>query len=332
MNLTNQQLNLFVIVGMMLAITISCKKEANTSIPPELTTLEASQITFNSIVSGGKIVSTGNATIQERGICWGTNANPTVTDNKKEDVLSDSSSFNIEITNLASNTTYYVRAYATSATGTTYGNPVSFTLWMNSPGETITDADGNVYSTIKIGTQVWMGENLKTTKYNDGTPIPLTPDKTEWFNLTTPGYCWYNNDETNYKSKYGALYNWYCVNSGKLCPQGWHIPTYTEWNTLVKYLGGNSVAGGKLKETGTLHWKDPNTGATNETGFKALPGGFRRYNGEFLLCNSNGDWWSSTELETDFAYNCIIHYDSNHLNFFGQSIKTFGYSVRCIKD
>ena len=162
----------------------------------------------------------------------------------------------------------------------------------------LTDIDGNAYKAIKIGNQVWMYENLKTTKLNDGTAIPLVTTSAAWGNLTTPGYCWYNNDEASNKNVYGALYNWYTINTGKLCPAGWHVPTVAEWTTLTTFLGGESVAGGKLKETGIAHWKSPNTGASNETGFTALPGGFRDFDGVFAQIYNSGCWWSATEYNT----------------------------------
>jgi uncharacterized protein (TIGR02145 family) len=146
---------------------------------------------------------------------------------------------------------------------------------------TLTDVDNNTYKVVKIGTQVWMAENLKTTRYNDGSAIPLVTDNTEWNNLTTPGYSWYNNDSATYAQTYGALYNWYTVETGNLCPTGWHVPSDAEWTTLTDYLGGEAIAGGKLKETGTAHWDSPNTGATDETGFTAFPGGNRTKNGPF---------------------------------------------------
>ena len=147
----------------------------------------------------------------------------------------------------------------------------------------IADADGNTYKIIKIGDQVWTAENLRTTRYNDGTEIPLVTDYTAWTNLTTPSYAWTNNDIGN-KSVYGALYNWFVVKTCKLCPSGWHVPTDAEWTILENHLGGISVAGGKMKETGTEHWFAPNTDATNESGFTALPGGWRDGdNGSLLL-------------------------------------------------
>ena len=148
-------------------------------------------------------------------------------------------------------------------------------------GQTVTDIDSNVYHTVTIGTQVWMVENLKTTRYNDGQEIPLVTDTVSWENLTSPGYSWFNND-TVFKKSYGALYNWYTVNTGKLAPAGWHVPTLTEWNTLAAFLGGNTTAGGKMKSTGTIEsdtglWYSPNTNATNSSGFTAIPGGYRHY-------------------------------------------------------
>ena len=151
---------------------------------------------------------------------------------------------------------------------------------------TVVDIDGNVYHTVTIGTQVWMVENLKTTKYNDGTAIPLVTDSAAWDELTTPGYCWYNNDSATYKNPYGALYNWYAVSTGKLAPTGWHVPTDSEWAVLTTYVGntyygGLDSAGGALKSTDKTYWLSPNTGATNSSGFSALPGGFRDYVGTF---------------------------------------------------
>lgn len=138
----------------------------------------------------------------------------------------------------------------------------------------VKDIDGNKYKTIKIGTQIWLSENLKTTTYNDGTAIPLVKNYDAWAELSTQAYCWYNNDSTN-KEVYGALYNWYAVNTKKLCPEGWHVPSDEEWTELRTYLGDKGNAGLALKESGTSHWKSPNSDASNTTGFTGLPGGYR---------------------------------------------------------
>ncbi|NOQ27751.1 MAG: hypothetical protein GQ564_20500, partial [Bacteroidales bacterium] len=196
---------------------------------------------------------------------------------------------------------------------------------------TVTDIDGNVYQTVQIGDQIWMAENLKTTKYNDGTAIALVTDNTEWENLTTGAYCWYNNDEASYKNTYGALYNWYTVITGKLCPTGWHVPTDAEWTMLTTYLGGESIAGGKLKETGITHWETDNTGATNEAGFTALPGGYRFFNGMFSDIGYRSYWWSATEYGATGAWARSVYYGSSNTSRTANGKKE-GFSVRCIRD
>ena len=195
---------------------------------------------------------------------------------------------------------------------------------------TITDADGNTYNTVKIGTQVWMAENLKTTKYNDNTSIPPVTDNDAWGALSTPAYCWYNNDETN-KNTYGALYNWYVVGTGKLCPGGWHVPTNDEWTILKDYLG--SMAGGRMKETGMAHWITPNKDATNESKFTALPGGFRAASslkGIFLNIGTSTFLWSATENDAN-AWDWDIFSGSSIL-VAHDSPKQYGDSVRCLRD
>ncbi|MBN1108547.1 MAG: fibrobacter succinogenes major paralogous domain-containing protein, partial [Bacteroidales bacterium] len=157
----------------------------------------------------------------------------------------------------------------------------------------VTDADGNVYRTVVIGTQEWMGENLRTTKYNDGTVIPLVADSVTWSTLATPAFCYYSNNIEYAGQGYGALYNWYALNTGKLCPSGWHIPSNSDWSVLTDYLGGESVAGGKLKETDTTHWVSPNTGATDEVRFTGLPGGARGGTSVFDNLGRYGYWWTA---------------------------------------
>lgn len=193
---------------------------------------------------------------------------------------------------------------------------------------TVKDQDGNVYKTIKIGNQTWMAENLKTTKLNDGTTIPVVADKSAWNLLSTPSLCWYNNDSIN-KNTYGALYNGYAVNTDKLCPAGWHVSTVAEWATLVDYLGGKNAAGGKLKEAGTTSWKSPNTGATNESKFTALPGGTRYNNGLFFTIKTDGYWWTSSKVNAlngwYWSMNCASVVMS--INY---GDLTNGFSVRCV--
>jgi uncharacterized protein (TIGR02145 family) len=194
----------------------------------------------------------------------------------------------------------------------------------------LSDADGNSYAVVKIGTQVWMAENLRTAKYNDGTAIPLVSDSATWRNIATPGYCWYNNDKATYGNTYGALYNYYTVKTGKLCPTGWHVSTHEDWNSLAGYLGGGSVAGGKIKEAGTIHWVSPNAGATNETGFTGRPGGLRHYYSTFQLLGYNGFWWAP-EISTGFNYGHWLFHDSGYIGYQADP-ERYGFSVRCVRD
>jgi len=196
--------------------------------------------------------------------------------------------------------------------------------------EIVIDVDGNEYSTVTIGTQVWMAENLKTTKFNDGTDIPFITSNTIWAGLTTPGYCYYDNSWGN-GLIYGALYNWYTVNTGKLCPTGWHVPTNEEWTTLITYLGSDTLVGGKLKETGTAFWLSPNRGATNETGFSALGGGYRSSSGPFNAIKTSGLFWSSSEYIWDLVtFIGLYRITSNTLK--SHADKPAGMSIRCIRD
>jgi uncharacterized protein (TIGR02145 family) len=203
------------------------------------------------------------------------------------------------------------------------------------------DGDNNNYPVVQIGTQFWMAENLKTTKYNDGTAIPNITNNTAYAALTTGAYSDYNNNPAN-STTYGRLYNWYAAdnnaatkiasNGGKnVCPTSWHVSGDAEWTTLTDFLGGETVAGGKLTETGTTHWGGPNSGATNETGFTALPGGMRNVNGAYLDINYHGGWWSSTEGSATGAWYRLMYYDYADVDRYNLN-KNFGFSVRCVRD
>jgi len=193
---------------------------------------------------------------------------------------------------------------------------------------TVNDIDGNSYQTVKIGDQLWIAENLKVIHYRNGDAIPNVTDDTEWGNLTTAAYCNFNNNDSN-GIIYGHLYNWYTVNDSRgLAPQGWHVPSQAEWQTLVDYLCGINV-GGKIKEAGTDHWTSPNSGATNESGFSALPGGVRNVN--FYNLGQLAGFWSSTEFSSYnvwcwAAFHDWSGFDNSYLN------KQMGFSVRCIRD
>lgn len=195
--------------------------------------------------------------------------------------------------------------------------------------ETVTDYDGNEYHTVTIGTQVWMKENLKTTHYRDGIAIPNIQDGTAWGNATSGAYVAYGNNEAN-AAQYGYLYNGYAASSNKLAPLGFHVATYAEWQTLINFLGGSSVAGGKLKEAGFEHWDNPNTAATNSSGFSALPGGYRHPidetgNGKMANIRWTGCFWTSD------LYTASIQYSSGAITFSNPKYPE-GFSIRCIKD
>ncbi|MFA4907062.1 MAG: fibrobacter succinogenes major paralogous domain-containing protein [archaeon] len=197
--------------------------------------------------------------------------------------------------------------------------------------EESTDDDEDVYQSVTIGTQVWMAENLNVTHYRNGDAIPNITDDTAWYNLSTGALCDYNNDVNNVVT-YGRLYNWYAVNDSRnIAPSGWHVPSDAEWQTLVDYLGGSSVAGGKMKEIGTTHWSSPNTGATNESGFSALPGGSRHYSGTYDYIGSYGYWWSAAEHDSGSAWYRDLNYNCSDVYRYYNG-KRYGFSVRCVGD
>jgi uncharacterized protein (TIGR02145 family) len=300
-----------------------------------LTTTEISQLLFNSAVSGGNITSSGGTAITARGVCWSTSPSPTVDLTTKTINGSGSGIFSSSITQLNPATTYYVRAYATNSVGTSYGDQISFVSQnTNNPFE------------ITIGNQIWSTKNLDVTTYTDGTPIPQVTDPTEWQNLTTGAWCYYANNAAN-GTTYGKLYNWYAVAgihdndpstpNKILAPTGWHMPTDAEWTTLTTFLGGESVAGGKMKSTGTIQagtglWQNPNTATTNESGLTVLPGGFRDD-----LGGSTGSigyvsyLWSSSEDNTSNAWTRSLRtFSSGVLRSF--IYKYSACSVRLVKN
>jgi len=201
----------------------------------------------------------------------------------------------------------------------------------------VTDIDGNVYQAVVIGTQEWMKENLKVSKYRNGDLISTNLDNTSWQNTTSGAYVIYDNNTAN-DSIYGKLYNWYAVADPRgLCPAGWHVPSDAEWTTLENFLGGASVAaGGKMKSTGTIQastglWQDPNTGATNSSGFTAFPGGNCDFDGSFNGIGRYGGWWSSTEsASTNAWYRSLGYLNAN--SYRSNYYKPDGFSVRCLRD
>lgn len=234
------------------------------------------------------------------------------------------------LSGLTEGQTYYFRTRAENALGVAYGDILTFVP--AAPPVSVLDVDGNIYPVIQIGTQYWMAENLKTTKYNDNTSIPNVTNGSTWITLTSPGYCWYNNDETSYKNTYGALYNFYAVSTGKLCPSGWHVPSNAEFTVFTNALGDINYAGGKIKEAGTVHWTSPNTGATNETGFTALPAGYVTDAGTFDGIGRYEAWWTSTPYNEIKPWYRSVGYQTAAVEERNGSLNQRGFSVRCIKD
>ncbi|HUX96144.1 MAG TPA: fibrobacter succinogenes major paralogous domain-containing protein [Bacteroidales bacterium] len=319
---------------------------------PEVTLAEISKITDTSAVCGGEVTNDWGFPVTIRGVCWNKTGNPTLESN--ESFSQDGSgmgNFNSYLTGLIKGATYYVSAYATNSIGTSYSDEKIFEAI--EPFEcgtgTISDYDGNIYKTVQIGSQCWLKENMKTTHYSDGTALvdgtgvgDITGDY-----ITKYWFVWH---ELYNKDIYGLLYTWAAAMNGAsssdanpsgvqgVCPTGWHLPSDAEWKQLEMHLGMSQAEadrkgwrgtdeGGKLKETGTILWLSPNNGATNESGFSGLPGGYRYSAGPVFSLGSFGYWWSSLEdaFYRDLNYNLttIYRYDTN---------KDWGFSVRCVKD
>jgi uncharacterized protein (TIGR02145 family) len=311
-----------------------------------LSTLPVGNITATSAVSGGNITNGGGTPVTQRGVCWSTAPNPTTANNTTSDG-SGLGSYTSTLTGLVAGATYYVRAYAINSAGTAYGNQVQFTAAgggggiVSNPGAGVTFG-GYTYATVVLGNgQEWMAENLRTTTYANGDPIPNVTDGNAWIQLTTGAWAHYENN-ASYENPYGKLYNWYAVADPRnVCPAGWHVPTDAEWNTLVGYLdptyypnanGSQSVtAGGKMKSMGMQYWI-LNEGATNESGFSGLPGGGRNLdNGNFYSLGSYGYWWSASESGAEFAWFRYLTNDDAVIGR-GSIYDRYGFSVRCLRD
>ncbi len=330
------------------ALLFSCKKNDsgtpnNPTSLPAITTTAAFAISSNTANSGGNITNDGGGSITARGVVWSTSQNPTTALNTKTIEGTGNGSFASSLTGLSPNTLYYLRAYATNAAGTAYGNQVSFTT-----SSAVTDIDDNLYNTVTMGDQVWMKENLTVSKYRNGDPITTSLSNTAWQNTTSGAYAIYNNEPAN-NTTYGKLYNWYAVADPRgLCPAGWHVPTDHDWQLLAKYLDPaadttqccSNVAGGKMKSTGTKQagtglWQNPNRDASNSSGFTGFPGGLRMTNSTFLQIGEVGIWWSSTESSPNEARSRSLVSDDAFLFRYNDGIgypKRHGYSIRCLQD
>jgi uncharacterized protein (TIGR02145 family) len=235
----------------------------------------------------------------------------------------------VYINGLEPSSNYHFRIKAVTSSGTIYGNDMTFVT--SDYLDQVTDIDGNVYKTIRIGKQIWIAENLKTTKYRNGDPITFVINTTTLIGLTEGAFCYYNLDATSNKDLYGALYNYYAVaDSRDLCPAGWHIPCSSELSDMVNYLYPYSA--GRLKESGVSHWITPNSGADNSSGFTALPGGNWGYaSSQFSGMGYNGRWWSTTEAEVYYAKCLMLSYLYDYA-WMDIGSKGQFMSIRCIKD
>lgn len=310
---------------------------------PSVSTAPVTIYSSTSATVGGNVTSDRGAMVTERGVYWSTSQKPEMTGTKLP-IGSGSGSFSIDLSGLNLGTTYFMRAYATNSAGTALGAQISFNL--NSGSSKVTDIDGNNYNIVTIDSQVWMAENLKTTRYADGATIPLVSTTDSWIVLTntSKAYCWYDDNITN-KDTYGALYTWAAAMNGAsssnsnpsgvqgACPTGWHVPSDEEWITLTTYLGGESVAGGKMKEVGNSNWIYPNTGATNESGFSGRGGGYRIPSGIFRDLGVKSFFWSSSQglLPISVPRGRSLDYKNEEVFNAGFYINTGGY-LRCVKD
>jgi len=333
---------------------------------PVITTAEVTGITTYTAVSGGDITSNGGSEITTRGICWNTDENPTIENNiGYTDEGSGDGTFTSTIINLEQGTTYYVRAYATNSVGTGYGIQVMFKTLEEygnyiTYGDGVTDIDGNNYTTVIIGGQEWMAENLCTTNYKDGTNMSTGGDDTNWQTATSGAYAVYPDylvdgisSDMQMRETYGLLYNWHAVNnSSGLCPDGWRVPTNEDWNQLTEYLINNydemntDNVGNKLKscrqidsplggdcatDEQPLWGADDTQYGTDNFGFSAFPGGHRSTEGHYFNFKYYGYWWSSTEYEESTAYSRVLDFQSGDVGV-STDDKKYGYSVRCLKD
>ena len=328
----------------------ACKKENKI---PELSTCSISEITSTTASCSANIINDGGAEVTARGFVWGTAAEPNIENNLGFSTSgTGSGSFSYSLINLSPETQYYVKAYATNEIGTAYSQEVVFTTvatpWNGTPCpdcETVTDIDGNIYRTVLIGNQCWLVENLSTTQYNDGDQIPIITDNTEWQNSTSAAMCYYNNDSEN-KEEYGILYNFYAVETDKLCPEGWHVATDNEWKELEGFVDSNYPIGdniwdneawrgsdvGKKLKSSTGWLCNPDDTGTDDYGFCGAPAGLREgSNGEFQRVEEWGLWWSAKNADETNVYRRYLGNHENNIARFPSNMAN-GHSVRCLKD
>ena len=321
-------------IGLFLAVITGCSKSSNsttsgTGNPSVLTTLTVTNISTTTATSGGNISSDGGSAVTARGVCWSKVQNPTIADSKTSDGTG-SGSFTSTMQGLTAATPYFVRAYATNSVGTSYGDEITFTS--ASVSNTVTDFDGNIYHIVTIGTQQWLVENLKVTHYRNGDTIAHGRGMKSTLGQGATGMFWNYNNSDSLGHIYGHLYNYFAITDPRfIAPLGWHVPSDADWTVLADFLAPDSLVGGKLKETGYIHWNSPNTGATNSSGFTALPGGaYNAVTGVFSFLGYGASLWASTPDVNSYAWARSLLNSSSYLNR-GTIPQFTGASVRCIK-
>ena len=316
-----------ILICILIGISVTtCKKDKSTL--SEVETYVPVFIASKSATIGCYVSSDGGSKILDCGLYIGIASSPE-TNGTKLEMGNDTGFYLGRLSGLSPATMYYLKAYAINGNGESLGDEVTFTT-----PAMVEDYDANSYQTVKIGNQVWMAENLKTTHFLNGDPISTTtPATLDITSEGSPQYQWsYDGSEAN-NSVYGKLYTWYVVSDQrKVCPDGWHVPGDTEWSALETALGGYLIAGARLKEEGNDHWQSPyNLDATNESCFSALPGGYRDRNGTFSVLKNDGYWWSATESETDKSWSRMLSTGTYSVARPGIT-KSNGLSVRCIKN
>jgi uncharacterized protein (TIGR02145 family) len=298
--------------------------------PPQVETLQASAISDTSASCGGRIQADGSIKLVAGGLCWNTLPNPDLK-NGQSMLLADSGTFTTSIRSLKASTRYFMRAFAIWNSDTSYGNQIEFST------ADLCDVEGNTYKSVKIGSQIWMKENLKVRHFRNGDPINNIQSPIQWKSWYHGAYADYNND-AEYSKVNGICYNGYILADPRgLCPTGWHIPSNEEWLIMENFLGGSSVAGGKIKTTGSIDkgdgpWYPPNFNATNSSGFSALPAGHRNMDGSFHEDGKSAYWWTSSTIPDN--YNGTV----KGMDYYMESIYTSnerfgnGYTIRCLKD
>lgn len=318
---------LFSLLIISLLLNNSCKKEEIKQKLATIGSFKVIQITDTSIVCTTEVLDDGNAEILSRGVCWSTQTRPTLSMNSTNDGIG-LGSYESKVSGLIQTGKYYVRPYVINTFSTTYGETVEFQT-KEGDGKQVIDYDGFVYNTVLIGNQIWLTENSYAKHYQDGNLVYSKKQSFVPFNsnncITIETWDFKNSEEATY---YGETFTWEkTMNEGNICPTGWHPASSAEWDDLIYFLGGPSVAGGKLKEKGIGHWQPPNEGATDAYGFTALPSGYNKsvYVGVYAY------WWSATEYDSINALGWYLKYDGEEaVPFYAH--KGVGMSVRCIKD